>query len=190
MVSPCGKIPPETITNESPLIRDERGRTVAPIEGKQIYRIIHNLYRKAGLLDKFRGRRYSLCPHSIRKFFRTQMTALGVPPEYTEYMMGHIQSTYHDIQMKGIEFLRNIYASSGLSIRPKTQISKIETLKEIIRAWGMNPEEILTRDALSQPHCTVIMPNYEENQTKILSNALKDMLRAEILSMKNMEGKE
>lgn len=54
----------------------------------------------------------------------------------------------------------------------------------------MNPEEILTRDAITQQHRTVIMPDYEENQTKILSNALKDMLRAEILSIRNTEGRE
>lgn len=40
-----------------------------------------------------------------RKFFRTQMTALGVPVEYTKYMIGHSQNTYHDIQMKGVGFL-------------------------------------------------------------------------------------
>lgn len=187
--SPCGKIPPETIIDESPLIRDRRAKTPTAIDSKQIYRIIHNLYRQAGLLDNFRGRRYSLCAHSIRKFFRTQMTALNVPVEYTEYMMGHILSTYHDIQMKGVEFLRNLYVASGLSIRQKTQVNKIDTLKEIIRAWGLNPEEILTRDALTQPHRTVISPTIEENQTRILSNTLKDMLRDEIRSIQSEEGR-
>jgi hypothetical protein len=57
-----------------------------------------------------------------------------VDRDYIEYMMGHTISTYHDIQMKGVESLRNIYAASGLSIRPKTALSKIEALKEIIRA--------------------------------------------------------
>jgi hypothetical protein len=46
-------------------------------------------------------------------------------------MMGHTISTYHDIQMKGIEFLRGVYIASGLSIKPKTRLSKIEALKEI-----------------------------------------------------------
>jgi hypothetical protein len=36
-------------------------------------------------------------------------------------MMGHTVDTYHDIQMKGVEFLRGIYVASGLSIRPKTR---------------------------------------------------------------------
>ena len=34
--------------------------------------------------------------------------------------------------------------------------SRIEILKEIIRASGLNPEEILTREALAKPHRTVI----------------------------------
>ncbi|MEM3051302.1 MAG: hypothetical protein QXJ40_04360 [Candidatus Bathyarchaeia archaeon] len=36
--------------------------------------------------------------------------------DYIEYMMGHTISTYHEIQMNGIEFPRGIYISSGLSI--------------------------------------------------------------------------
>jgi integrase len=187
--SPCGKVPPETITDDSPLIRDTQGKKPRAIAEKQIYNIVHNLYFKSDLLEKpSRVNRYSLCTHSIRKFFRTQLTALGVPAEYTEYMMGHKLSTYHDIQMKGIEFLRNIYAASGLSIKPKTSISKIDTLKEIIRAWGMNPDQILTTEALTQPHRTVIAPDYEENQVQTLSNALKEMMRKELLLAQN--GKE
>lgn len=70
--------------------------------------------------------------------------------------MGHTVSTYNDIKMKSIEFLRSLYASSGLSVRPKTKLSKIEQLKVVIEAWGMNPDEILTREALSMPHRTVV----------------------------------
>jgi hypothetical protein len=160
------------------------------VDGKAVYRAVHNLYVKANMLEGFRGRRYMLCAHSIRNFFRTQMAALGVPTEYLEYMMGHTLSTYHDIQMKGIEFLRNIYAASGLSIRPKTRLSKIETLKEIMRAWGMNPEQILTREAMLQPHRTVISNNLtdtDNGEVQALSVALKDMMRRELLNMKEQE---
>ena len=41
------------------------------------------------------------------------MVALGVPAEYVEYMMGHKLSTYSDISMKGVEFLKQIYASAN-----------------------------------------------------------------------------
>jgi len=100
-------------------------------------------------------------------------------------MMGHKVSTYHDIEMKGIEFLRNVYAASGLSIKPKTQLSKISALKEIIRAWGMNSDEILTKKALSIPHRTYADPSErDEDAVNELRNALKEMMRKELLDEK------
>jgi len=95
--------------------------------------------------------------------------------------MGHTISTYNDIKMKGVKFLRNLYASSGLSIKPKTRLSKIDALKEIIRAWGLNPEEILTRDAMTQPHRTVIDNGQLENhQLSQLTTALRQQMLKEI----------
>ena len=85
--------------------------------------------------------------------------------------------------MKGIEFLRNIYTASGLSIRPKTKVSKVEALKEIIRAWGLNPEKILTREALTQEATTYLgFENQENNQLTILSRTLRDLIRQETAS--------
>jgi len=183
-----GKIPPEIIHDESPLIRDKKSRNPKPITPGQIYDQIHSLYHKAGLLTKKRYGRYELRVHSIRKFFRTQLAALGVDRDYIEYMMGHKVSTYHDIQMKGVEFLRNVYIASGLSIRPKTRLSKIEALKEIIRAWGMNPEEILTKEALSRPHRAYTQPQQrEEEQVKAVRLALKEMMRKELLNARHHE---
>jgi hypothetical protein len=181
--SPDGKIPPEIINDESPLICNKHANTVKPIVPRHIYKCVHNLYYKAGLLTEKSHRRFNLRVHSIRKFFRTQLSALGVDRDYIEYMMGHTIGAYHDIEMKGVEFLRNIYACSGLSIRPKMQVSKIDALKEIARAWGLNPEEVLTKEALSQPHRTVI--SNTEDQVKTLSQALKEMMRKELLNSKN-----
>jgi site-specific recombinase XerD len=184
--SPDGKVAPETIHDESPLIRNKHKREVKPIVPRLIYKCVHNLYYRAGLLTEKTYRRFNIRVHSIRKYFRTQLAALGVDRDYIEYMMGHTISTYHDIQMKGVEFLRNIYAASGLSIRPKTQLSKIEALKEIVRAWGMNPEEVLTREALNRPYRTIAQPAHvEEEQVKSLSQALKEMMRKELLNGKS-----
>jgi hypothetical protein len=127
--------------------------------------------------------------HSIRKFFRTQLAALGAQTDYIEYMMGHTVSTYYDIQMKGIEYLRGIYAASGLSIKPKTRVNKIEALKEIIRAWGLNPEEILTKEAIKRPNATIISrEQLEESQLHQLSLALKEQLLKEIRDDQNANG--
>ena len=112
---------------------------------KKYYYNRHPQPLRKSWLDTAKGyRRYRIRPHSIRKFFRTQLAALGVDQDYIEYMMGHKVSTYHDIQMKGIEFLRNIYVASGISIRPKTKLSQIEVLKEMVRSmgyeWKISPE--------------------------------------------------
>lgn len=118
---------------------------------KQIYRLIHGLYHKADLLKQNRGG-YDLRVHSIRKFFKTQLMALGVQPDYVDHMMGHTVDTYHDIQSKGVEFLRNIYAAAALSIKPSSSHTKLDMLKELMRAWGLEPEKVLTREALAEPH--------------------------------------
>jgi integrase len=176
------KIPPENIHDESPLLRNMQLRRSVPLTTQAVHKLVHELYQKAGLIpQKSLGRLYDLRVHSIRKFFRTQLAALGMPTDYIEYMMGHTISTYHDIQMKGIEYLRGIYSAAALSIRPKTRTSKIDALKEIIRAWGMNPEEILTKEALARPNATVISrEQLEERQLHQLSIALKNELLKEI----------
>ncbi|NLD65981.1 MAG: site-specific integrase [Crenarchaeota archaeon] len=176
------KIPPETITDQSPLIRNMQSKIPLPITTSAIHKLVHELYQKAGFIpQQIAGRRYDLRVHSIRKFFRTQLAALGMPTDYIEYMMGHTISTYHDIQMKGTEYLRGIYSASALSIKPKTRVSKIDALKEIIRAWGLNPDEILTREALTRPNATVISRDQlEERQMHQLSVALKQELLKEI----------
>jgi integrase len=185
------RIPPENIHDETSLIRHTHQRRPVPITTTAVHQLIHALYQKAGLIpEKSLGRRYDLCVHSIQKFFRTQLAALGTPTDYIEYMMGHTISTYHDIQMKGIEYLRGIYAASALSIKPKTRVSKIDALKEIIRAWGLNPEEILTKDALTRPNTTVIgREQLEERQLHQLSVALKQELIKEIREEQHAETK-
>ncbi len=77
---------------------------------------MHQLFHKAGLLREKKGH-YDLRVHSIRKYFKTQMKALGVDTDYVDYMMGHVVDTCHDIQSKGVEFLRDMYARAGLCFK-------------------------------------------------------------------------
>jgi hypothetical protein len=173
-------IPPENLTDESPLIRDETRATPKNIGPKQLRKIVHQLYVKADLVKQPTGRFYSLRAHSLRKYFKTQLLALGVQPDYVDYMMGHTVDTYDDIQSLGVDKLRSIYAASGLSIRRKTQVSKVEALKEIIRAWGLNPEQILTRNALAEGAATYKSPeDFENHQLAVLSSQLKQLIRQE-----------
>lgn len=142
----------------------------------------HGIYHKSGLLRKNGNGGYDLRVHSLRKFFKTQLMALGVQSDYVDYMMGHTASTYHDIQSKGVEFLRNVYANAGLAAKPRTQLSKIEMVREFVRGLGMNPEEILARSALSEPHRVyATCEEREEDQIRALCLAFKDTLKKELL---------
>jgi hypothetical protein len=80
--------------------------------------------------------------------------------------------------MKGIDFLRNLYGSSGLSIRPKTKLSKVEQLKLMIEAWGMDPYKILSREALSTSNTTLV--DSELGQIECLNQALKQAIVKEL----------
>jgi integrase len=169
----------EDIKDSSPIIRNERTKEIKPISPGAIHRIMGRLYGKTNLRRKV-GRkcvRYDLRVHSLRKFFRTQLGS-KISTECVEYMMGHKLSTYNDMQMKGIEFLRGIYAGSGFSIRPKTQLSKIDQIKIMIEAWGMDPNKILSKEALAMPHRTVIDP--ERRQIDVLNQALKQAIIKEL----------
>ena len=92
--------------------------------------------------------------------------------------MGHKTSTYMDVKSKGVEFQRNLYAAANLSIKGSTKVNKIEILKTIIRSLGMNPEKVLVRESLIEPHRTLIT---QEDQIKILNKTLKELLRKELL---------
>jgi hypothetical protein len=72
-----------------------------------------------------------------------------------------------------------LYATAGLAIRPKTQVNRIEQLKEIIRAWGANPEEILSKDALLRGNITETQDQTQNHQLSILAKNLKQIIRKE-----------
>ncbi len=188
----------ESVLINSPLIRDRsKAREVRPISPGAIWHTVHSLYAKAGLIQTCpsnkqhrRGtkcqdcgyperpyRRQPLRVHSLRYYFRTQLTSLGVNPEYAEFMMGHKGALYHDIQSRGIEFLRNVYSSSGISIRPKPQLDRVEGLKVVVRSLGYDLEKILVREALSEPHRIVTSGNTEDLQVGTLTGVLRQALQ-------------
>jgi integrase len=154
-------IPPEHVDDESPLIRANKCRQVRTVSETCINAIIHDLYFRAGLLERNCPRKkYELRTHSFRKFFRTQMASLGVDRDYIDFMMGRpAKDRYHDVRMKGVEFLRGAYLTSGIRITPQVKMNRIDALKEILQAWGLNPQKILTDEALAQ-----ITPTCEHRQ--------------------------
>jgi hypothetical protein len=175
------KMPPEELTDESPLIRNStNGKKVLGVGEKTIRKLVHTIAVQTGVSKKLaEGWMYDVRTHSLRKFFRTQMSAAKIDTEIIEYMMGHTPDTYEDVQSLGIETLRNLYTSAGLAIRPKTQTNRIDQLKEIIRAWGENPEAILSKDALVRGNISQFEEQNQTHQLSILALELKELVKRE-----------
>jgi integrase len=169
-------VPPETFTDETPIIRNSKRRNVCEETRTGLEYAVDNIIKKAGIKD---SGGYTLKVHSLRKYFKTQLTSAGIPFEYVEFMMGHKTSTYLDVKMKGVDFLRNLYKASGISIKPKTRYSKVDMLKEIVRSLGLDPEKVLVKEAL-EPHRTIIG---EEDEITALRKTLKEAIK-EILGEK------
>lgn len=175
------RIPRESITDDSPIIRDHLAAEARPIGEKQLYKLIHSLYSQVGILKKGLNGGYDLRVHSLRKYFKTQLMALGANSDYIDYMIGHTVDTYHDIQSKGVEFLRNIYATSGLSIAPKSKGWELDALKAFARGLGLEPEKVLTKAAFAEPHrIYVTNQDREQGQTRTLSLAIKELIKKEL----------
>ncbi|MFH0897655.1 MAG: hypothetical protein V1850_06390, partial [Candidatus Bathyarchaeota archaeon] len=148
-----------------------------------IYRLIHKLYVKAGLIDKTQKVRYGLRPHSLRKYFNTQMKLPGtIPSELVEYMMGHVISTYNDLQSMDVNTLREKYAMAGLCIRQKQKTDIYDFVEDILRNKGYGIDKELLRRAIAKPHRTVCNPlSYEEERRTAIRDGFMEMLRKELL---------
>jgi integrase len=206
------KFPPEVLRNDSPLIRDSRyAEQVRPITPGAVWRTVHELYVRAGLIqrcEKYRDhrkgkgmiceycgwpkngkRRHELRVHSLRYYFRTQLTSRGVNPEYAEHMMGHVGPLYNDIRSKGAEFLRNIYRASGLSIKQTPKASRLDLLKELVRGFGMDPEKVLVKEALVEPHRAIVSSgDNDDTDSRILARALRENLLQDLATRQSHVG--
>jgi hypothetical protein len=78
------------------------------------------------------------------------------------------------------EFLRNVYSAAGLAIKPSTSHTKLDMLKELMRAWGLEPGKILTREALAEPHRAYASTgDRKKEEIRLLGLALQDSIRNE-----------
>jgi len=80
------------------------------------------------------------------------MNNLRVDNDHKDYFMGHTVDIYHDIQSKGIEHLRTIYAQANLAITPQPKLTPREMLQKMVRSIGLDPGTVLNREALSERH--------------------------------------
>lgn len=64
------------------------------------------------------------------------------------------------------EFLRNVYAASGLRVRPRTQVSRLEMPEKVTRALGMNLRRYSSGGSWRSHIGTVIEATNREEQVK------------------------
>jgi hypothetical protein len=105
-----------------------------------------------------------------------------MPTDYIEYMMGHSISTYNDIRMKGVDFLRSKYAMARLCIRQKEKADIYDFIEDILRSKGYGIDKELLKRAIAKPHRTVCNPvSYEEERKTAIRDSFMEMLRRELL---------
>lgn len=128
------------------------------------------------------GGSYKLRVHSLRKFFKTQLLAPGIQPDYVDYMIGHRVGTYHDVSSKP-EKLRRSYATANLTLTSKPEMSKLDMLKTFARSLGIDPEKAIWEDMLVSSHrVEVAAETEEERRAALLSSAIKEALKRELLA--------
>ncbi|HZY94917.1 MAG TPA: hypothetical protein VFE98_08705 [Candidatus Bathyarchaeia archaeon] len=174
------RIKPETITDNSPLIRDAlwdktRGSDQPkPVGPKAIYKLVHELFVKTGLV-KPGDKHYTLRFHTFRKFFKTNLVAAGVPESHADYFLGHVSDTYNQVRDLGVDKLRASYSKGQLGIRPQSQQNLTKTLISLIQAAGKDPSQYLNNKALSEPN-RVASENPDQRDARILLSELTDYL--------------
>ncbi len=103
------------------------------------------------------------------------MASLEVDPDCIDFMMGRaVKDRYHDVRMKGVEYLRGVYMTSGIRIRPRIKMNKIDALKEILQTWGLDPQKILTHEALAQITPTAKQEQADNRDTAVIQQNSKN----------------
>lgn len=124
---------------------------------------------------------YDVRVHSLRKIFKRQLVNKGVPEPFVDYFMGHKRDVYTDIESLGVERLRQVYSAAGHCIREKTRKSLIEAIKTVIRAYGSDPEKILTSEAMDEGAAADVENGDPVNhQVTVLRRTLREIVRGEV----------
>ncbi|HEV2119338.1 MAG TPA: site-specific integrase [Candidatus Bathyarchaeia archaeon] len=176
---------PEQIDDDSPLIRDELNDRVRglnrmkpqPIGEKQLYKLVHSAIARAGLLRPIKPGHlhYTLRPHTLRKVYAVNMEYARMPMSLIQYTMGHVTDTYHQVQSKGVEYMRNEYAKAGFSLRPKTPQTRLEILENFAQSLGFDTSKV--KAAFSEPHRIVAIsePSEEKLYAEYILAKLKEL---------------
>lgn len=91
-------------SSESPLIATDDGKEMS-YQNMQF--ILNNVFRKVSTKE---GKRFKLHPHSLRKWFKTQLIAAGVPGPIVDRLTGHSRYLAQEYELYTEDQLREWYS--------------------------------------------------------------------------------
>lgn len=91
------------LTPESPLVATDQGNLMSY---QNLQFILNNVFRKFSSKE---GKRFKLHPHSLRKWFKTQLIAAGVPGPIVDKLTGHSRYLAQEYELYTEDQLREWY---------------------------------------------------------------------------------
>jgi hypothetical protein len=108
-----------------------------------------------------------------RKYIR----AIGLEGEWDREKLLDYLRRKHAVPLWNEEF--------GLYFKPRLFAKRT---RKTMRAWGMEPEKFLAKEALAEPHRTYANPQErEEDEVRLLGLALRENLKKEVLASLNSQ---
>lgn len=98
------------ISVDSPLIATDQGNAMSY---QNLQFILNNAFRKFSAKE---GKRFKLHPHSLRKWFKTQLIAAGVPGPIVDRLTGHSRYLAQEYELYTEDQLRQWYRKGSHNI--------------------------------------------------------------------------
>ena len=135
------RIPPETITSNSPLFRTWIGKEVKRIPRETFCSNVRNAFLRIGEAN--------ISPHSLRKFLQTNLEVSGVNVNWIDQILGHRLINSRDAYSKPTDGqLKEAYAKaySHIKIYPETKIEETKPTQKPQQTIAP-PEEYIVKTA-------------------------------------------
>ena len=164
------RVPPEKITDDSPLFRVRGGDSRAPTRSA-VSSMMSYLISKAGLAGEINA-------HSLRKFTETRLEAAGVSPNWIDQILGHrppgsrpAYSRPRDEEL--FEAYKQAYHALRVFEAPASA-AEVERLAADLRAARQEIQNLKTELALSLSQRALLVDSVRELQAQV--EALREII--------------
>ncbi len=138
-----------SLDKDSPVIATDRGK---PLGYSTLQLILSNAFKPFSEVSRpAKKNSYSLHPHILRKWFKTQLIAAGVPGPIADRLCGHSRYMAEEYELFTEEQLRQWYLRAMPNLRIVTAASSedelrkqaaLEAMRRIAESFGIDPTRI------------------------------------------------